>query len=89
MDMRSPVQAFGHKESLSDTRHSFRGDTLVNGTDQYDPQRNFTLGSKLGLSLSSRHSLLFVFAKALLYQNGPAYGGLMVKYIYTWGRGYP
>jgi hypothetical protein len=71
-----------------DTRYSFRGDTLVDGTDQDNSQRNFTLGSEVGVSLSPQHSLLFSFAKVLLHQNSPAYTGFAIKYIHTWGRGY-
>lgn len=71
-----------------DTRYSFRGDTLVDGTDQDNSQRNVTLGSEVSVSLSPQHSLLFLFAKAVLHHNGPAYTDFAVKYIYTWGRGY-
>ena len=72
-----------------DTRYSFRGNTLVDGTDQDNSQRNFTLGSEVSVSLSPQHSLLFSFARALLHQNGPAYTTFALKYIYTWGRGVP
>lgn len=72
----------------ADTRYSFRGSTSVNGVDQSNPQRNFILGSELNISITSRHSLLFEFAKAFVHQNGPALVGFTVKYDYTWGRGY-
>jgi hypothetical protein len=72
----------------ADTRYSFRGTTLVNGVDQENPQRNFILGSELSVSINSRNSLLFEFAKALVHHNGPALVGFAVKYDYTWGRGY-
>jgi hypothetical protein len=71
-----------------DTRYSFRGTTLVNGVDQNNPQQNFILGSEMNVSINSRNSLLFEFAKALVHQNGPALVGFSVKYDYTWGRGY-
>jgi hypothetical protein len=71
-----------------DTRYSFRGDTSVNGMDQHDGQQNFVLGSEMNVSLNPRNVLVLVFAKALVHQNGPAYTGFSVKYIYSWGKGY-
>lgn len=71
-----------------DTRYSFRGNTIVNGTDQNDPQRNFTLGSELNVSINPRNLLVFKFAKALVYKNGPAYTGFGLEFIFSWGKGY-
>jgi hypothetical protein len=71
-----------------DTRYSFRGDALINGTDQHNAQQNFTLGSEVNVSLNSRNVLVFEFAKALVHQNGPAYTGFSVEYLYSWGKGY-
>ncbi len=71
-----------------DTRYSFRGDTLVNGADQNNAQQNFTLGSELNVSITPRNLLVFEFAKALVHQNGPAYTGFSLEYIYSWGKGY-
>jgi hypothetical protein len=71
-----------------DTRYSFRGTTFLNGVDQSNAQQNFILGSEVNVSLNSRNSLLFEFAKALVHQNGPAVIGFSVKYDYTWGKGY-
>lgn len=70
-----------------DSRYSFRGKTFVNGVDQANGQQNFLLGSEMNLSLNSRNALVFVFAKALVHQNGPAVTGFSVKYDYTWGKG--
>ena len=47
-----------------DTRYSFRGATFVDGADQNNAQQNVMLGSEMNLSMNSRHSLLFEFAKA-------------------------
>jgi hypothetical protein len=71
-----------------DTRYSFGGDTIVDGVDQENAQKNFTLGSELNLSLNTRNSLVFEFGKLIVHENGPAYGGLGVKYIFSWGKGY-
>jgi hypothetical protein len=71
-----------------DTRYSFRGDTIVNGTDQNDAQQNFTLGSEVNVSINPRNLLVFKFAKALVYKNGPAYTGFSLEYIFSWGKGY-
>lgn len=71
-----------------DTRYSFRGSTLLNGVDQNNPQRNFSLGSEVNVSLSRRNSFVFRFDKALVHENGPALTGFSVKYNYTWGKGY-
>jgi hypothetical protein len=72
----------------ADSRYSLRGSTSVSGVDQGNPQRNFILGSEVNITINNRNSLLFVFAKALVHQNGPAIVGFSVKYDYTWGRGY-
>src|ERR1700739_2054142 len=71
-----------------DTRYSFRGDTIVNGTDQNDAQQNFALGGEMNVSINPRNLLVFKFAKALVYKNGPAYTGFGLEYIFSWGKGY-
>jgi hypothetical protein len=54
---------------------------------QNNRQQNFILGSEMGVSLSSRNSLLLEFAKAVVHHNGPELVGFSVKYDYTWGKG--
>lgn len=71
-----------------DTRYAFHGVTFLNGVDQSDSQRNFILGSELNVSLNPRNLLTFVFAKALVHENGSALVGFSVRYDYTWGKGY-
>jgi hypothetical protein len=71
-----------------DTRYSFRGDTLVNGVNQNNVQENFLLGSQVNVSLNARNTLIFVFGRAMVHQNGPSIRGFTVRYDYTWGRGY-
>jgi hypothetical protein len=71
-----------------DTRYSFRGDTLVDGVNQNNSQQNVLLGSEVNVSLNPRNTLVFVFAKAVVHQNGPNAGGFSVRYDYTWGNGY-
>jgi hypothetical protein len=71
-----------------DTRYSFGGDTFVNGVNQNNAQHNFILGSEVNISLNSRNSLVFEFAKALVHQNGPTITGFAVKYLFSWGKGY-
>lgn len=71
-----------------DTLYSFRGETVVNGVNQNDAQKNFALGSELNVSLNRQNTLVFQFAKALVHQNGPAITGFAVKYSYSWGKGY-
>jgi hypothetical protein len=70
-----------------DTRYSFRGDTFINGYDQKDPQKNFTLGSEINISLNSRHSLVVEVARSVVHVNGPSFGGVALKYLYVWGKG--
>ena len=72
-----------------DTRYSFRGATSLDGTNQNNGQRNFSLGTEVSLSVSPRNSFIFEFATALVHKNGPALTGFAVKYNYTWGKGYP
>jgi hypothetical protein len=71
-----------------DSLYAFRGTTSVNGVDQGDAQRNFTLGTEINISLNPRNSLVFQFAKALVHHNAPTQTGFAVKYAYTWGKGY-
>jgi Putative MetA-pathway of phenol degradation len=70
-----------------DTRYSLRGTTLVNSVDQNNAQQNLILGTEINVSINSRNSLVFEFAKALVHQNGPDLVGFSVKYDYTWGTG--
>lgn len=70
-----------------DTRYSLRGITFVNGVNQNNSQQNFGLGSELNISFNERNSVVFVFDKALVHQNGPALSGFAVKYNFTWGKG--
>ena len=56
--------------------------------NQNNAQRNFTLGSEVNLSPNPSNSLVLEFAKALVHQNGPAYAGFAVKYIYSRGKGF-
>ncbi len=53
------------------SRYAFRGDTLVDDVDQHDWKQSATLGSELNFSLSSRHSLLFLFARTMLPRDAP------------------
>jgi len=69
-----------------DTRYSFRGNTFVDGVTQNNAQQNFILGGEMNISLNSRNSLIFEFAKALVHTNGPALVGFSVKYDYTWAK---
>jgi hypothetical protein len=71
-----------------DTRYSFRATTSLDGISQNNAQQNFILGSEVNISLNSRHSLVFEFAKALVHHNGPALVGFSLKYDYTWGKAY-
>jgi hypothetical protein len=71
-----------------DTRYCFRGTTSVNDVNQNNAQKNFTLGSEVNVSLNSKNSLVFEFAKAIVHENSAAYTGFAVKYNYTWGKGY-
>lgn len=71
-----------------DMRYSFRGDTFINSVDQNSSQRNFALGSEAIVSLNDRNTLVFIFAKALVHQNGPSTTGFAVRYEYAWGGGY-
>jgi hypothetical protein len=71
-----------------DTRYSFRGDTLVDGVNQNNSQQNLIVGSEVNVSLNPRNTLVFVWAKAVVHENGPNPRGFSVRYDYTWGKGY-
>ncbi|WP_052201136.1 transporter [Terriglobus sp. TAA 43] len=70
-----------------DIRYSFRGDTLINGVNQDNVQRNFIVGSQLNASINARSTLIFVYAHALVHDNGPNISGFAVRYDYVWGKG--
>jgi hypothetical protein len=53
-----------------DTRYSFRGDAIVNGTDQNDAQQNFTLGSEVNVSTNPRNLLVFKLGQGLQVATG-------------------
>lgn len=67
-----------------DTRYSFRAVTDVDGVSQNNAQQNFIVGSEVNVSLNPQNSLTFVFAKAIVHQNGPTATGFSIKYDYTW-----
>jgi hypothetical protein len=67
-----------------DTRYSSRATTFVDGVSQDNAQQNFVLGNELNISLNPQNSLTFVFAKAIVHQNGPTATGFTIKYDYTW-----
>jgi hypothetical protein len=71
-----------------DTRYAFRGETVVDGVEQQNAQKSFVMGGEAHWSPNSHNSLNLVFAKALLHSNAPAYTGVVVKYVYYWGKGY-
>jgi len=70
-----------------DLRYSFRGETVVDGLNQNDAQENLTAGAEASWSLDSHNSLDLVFAKELVHKNAPAYTGIALKYVYSWGSG--
>ena len=77
--------SFNDKVWLSlDTRSSFRATTDVDGVSQNNAQQNLIVGSELSISLSPQNSLMFVFAQAIVHQNGPTATGFSIKYEYTW-----
>jgi len=70
-----------------DLRYSYRGDTVVDGLNQNDAQENLTAGAEASWSPNAQNSLDLVFAKALVHRNAPAYAGIALKYVYSWGSG--
>ena len=68
-------------------RYSYRGDTVVDGLDQNNAQKNLTMGAEASWSPNSHHSVDLAFAKAVVHKNAPAYTGVAVKYVYSWGVG--
>ena len=71
-----------------DTRYAFRGETVVDGVEQNNSQENLTLGAEASWAPNSHNSLDFVFAKALVHRNAPAFTGVSVSYVYSWGHDY-
>jgi hypothetical protein len=70
-----------------DTRYSGRAETVIDGVNQHNPQRNFIVGSEMNIALTAGSSVTVAFGKAVAHRNGPAVAGVAVKYDYTWGTG--
>ena len=71
-----------------DASYAFRGNTVVDGVDQNDSQKNLTIGTEASWSPNPRNSMAFVLAKSVVHENAPAYTGIAIKYFCTWGHGY-
>ena len=71
-----------------DTRYAFRGETVVDGVEQNNSQENLTLGTEASWAPTSHAALNVVFAKALVHRNAPAFTGVSVSYVYSWGHDY-
>lgn len=68
-----------------DLRYAFRGETIVDGENQNNAQELLVGGAEASWSPSERHTLVFVWAKALVYRNAPTETGVALKYAYHWG----
>jgi len=71
-----------------DTRYAFRGETVVDGLAQNNSQQGFIVGTEVHWSPNSHNSLTLVFARALVHTNAPDYSGVVLKYVYSWGKDY-
>jgi hypothetical protein len=71
-----------------DASYAFRGDTVVDGVHQHDPQEALILGAETSWSPNPHNSIALVLAKAVVHQNAPTYTGVTIKYSYTWAQGY-
>jgi hypothetical protein len=67
-----------------DSRYAFRGETVVDGAKQNNPQQNLIVGTEANWSPNAHSSLSVVFAKAVIHTNAPAYTGVSVAYVYSW-----
>jgi hypothetical protein len=68
-----------------DLRYSFRGETIVDGVNQNNSQELLIAGAEASWSPSESHSLVILWAKALVYRNAPAETAVVLKYVYHWG----
>ena len=68
-----------------DSRYAFHGETSINGVQQNNSQQSFVVGTEAHFSPNSQNSLTLVFAKALVHRNAPAYTGIVVKFVHSWG----
>src|SRR5262249_5390863 len=64
-----------------DTRYSFRGNTIIDGTDQDNSQRNLALGSEVSVSLNPQHPFLCKSKKGWLPRTARVYAILLENYI--------
>lgn len=67
---------------------TFRGETVVDGLAQNNSQEGLIVGAEAHWLANSHNSLGLVFAKALVHTNAPNYTGVVLKYVYSWGKDY-
>lgn len=83
------LQRHPNRSSASlDTRYAFRGETVVDGVAQSNSQENLTIGTEVHWLPNSHNSLGLVLAKAVVHRNSQAYTGVVIKYVYSWGKDY-
>lgn len=68
-----------------DLRYAFRGDTIVEDSDQNDAQQLLVAGAEASWSPAANHTLVFLLAKSLVYRNAPSASLVGLKYAYQWG----
>jgi hypothetical protein len=70
-----------------DANYAFRGNTVVEGVDQNDAQKNLTVGTETYWTVNSRNSIAFLFAKSVVHENAPISTQVALKYFYSWDGG--
>jgi hypothetical protein len=68
-----------------DVNYSFRGDIVIDNVDQHDSQKHLMVGTETNWSVTPQSSLVFVLATSAVHDNAPDYGGVALKYFYSWG----
>jgi hypothetical protein len=68
-----------------DLRYSFRGDTIVEGSNQNDAQELLVAGAEASWSPGPNYSFVLLMAKSLVYRNAPSESLVALKCAYRWG----
>jgi hypothetical protein len=71
-----------------DAYYAFRGNTVVDGVDQNNAQKNLTVGTETNWTINSRNAIGVLFAKSIVHENAPSLTEVALKYFYSWGSGY-
>ena len=64
---------------------SFGGETIVNGEEKNNDQKNNRIGAAFSFPLATQHSLKLAFTSGIITRYGADFDTFVVAYQYSWG----